>query len=131
MSKFNVNLNHENQLVTITVAGEVFQKDGEEIITIARTTAAQHGYNLLYDMRQAKTSFQFVGWFELPRKLDVFKHLETRRVKAAILIRPDDNAAEGYKFYETVTGNVGISLRIFHNEDEAVKWLTGKSPADK
>ena len=130
-SSYEVLLDHENFLVKITAFGELYQKDGEEIITVARTTAAEYGYNVFYDIRQATTTVAFASWFHLPRKLEVFKDMKTRRVKAAILASKQDKAVGDYKFYETVTQNIGIQLRVFFNEDEALTWLKGKVAVEK
>ncbi len=127
MSSFEVYLDHETKLVKINAFGEFFQEDGEKIITAARTTATEYGYNIFYDFRQATTTVNLASWFNLPRDLEVFKKTETRRAKAVVLVAKTDKAVEGYKFFETVTENVGINFRVFFNEVEAIEWVTGKS----
>lgn len=126
LSSFEVFVDHELRLVRITAIGELFQADGEKIISTARSTAAEHGYVVLYDIRQSTATVPFSSWFHMPRNLSVFQNFQTKRVKAAVLASPDDKAVEGYKFYEIVTENLGISLRIFFDEDEAIKWLQTK-----
>lgn len=128
MSSFDVCLDHENRLVKVTAFGEIYLKNGEEIITAARTTAAEHRYNIIYDFRKTQTIVSYADLYNLARRLEVYSIPETRRVKAAIIISPDDKAVEDYKFYEIVTDNVGIQLRIFFDETEAEKWATGKLP---
>lgn len=127
MDSFDLVLDDERHLVKITAAGEIYQEDGEKLITVARTTAAQHGYDLLYDIRKATAKIPFVSYFNLPRELQVYKDIKTRRVKAAVLISEKDKALKDYKFYETVTDNVGIKLRFFFDETEALEWLAGAS----
>ncbi len=129
MDSFDVSIDHARNLVRVTTIGELFQADGEKIITIARTTAAELGYNALYDVRQSVTNIPIVEWFQLPRSLEVFKETKTRRIKAAVLISPND-AIDIYKFYETVMYNLRLKLRVFFNEDEALEWLTNNSSAD-
>jgi hypothetical protein len=126
MNSYDITLDPENQIVKIKAYGELFQKDGEEIITAARLKAAEHKYNVLYDMREATTTVNFASWFELPRKLDVFKNAATRSVKAAVLASNTDKAVDDYKFYEIVTDNIGIKIRVFFDEAEAVSWLAKK-----
>ena len=123
MPFFEVFVDHQLKLVKITVTGEMFEADGKEIITVARTTAAEHGYNALYDISKATTTVPFASWFQLPRNLPVFQNLETRHIRAAVVASPHDKAVEDYKFFETVTHNMGIQLRVFFDEDEAIKWL--------
>jgi len=110
----------------VTATGELFKADGEQIITLARTAAAEHGFCVLYDVRQSRTKVPIVEWFQLPRNLEVFMDTKKRRVKAAVLISPDD-AVDKYSFYETVTTNLGIKLKIFFDEDDAIEWLCKKS----
>ena len=123
MSSFDLLVDNKLKLIRITVIGEIFQAEGEKIITMARSTAVEHGFFVLYDIRQATTTVPFASWFHMPRNLPVFQNLQTKLVKAAVLASPQDKAVEGYKFYETVTANMGLSLRVFFNEEKAIKWL--------
>lgn len=127
MSNFEVSVDHELKLVKIIVTGEIFQEDGEKIITVARQTAAEHSYSLFYDIRQATTTVPFAQWFNLPRNLPVFQNPQIRKLAAAILVSPNDKAVEDYKFYEVVTNNLGIKLKIFFDENEAFEWLKANS----
>lgn len=131
MNCFDVHIDQENHLVKITASGELALKDGEKIITTARTTAAEHRFNLLYDIRQATTNVSYADWYNLARQLDVYNRPETRRIKAAVLISQDDKSLDSYKFYEIVTENVGLQLRFFTNEEEACKWVNGTLRADR
>ncbi len=123
MNSFDIFVDHNLKLVKITATGELFQADGEKIISLARETAAEHSYHVLYDIRQATTTVSFSSWFHLPRELEVFQKLPTRKVKAAVLVSAGDKAVEDYKFYENVMENLGIPLRVFFSETEALEWL--------
>src|SRR6476661_7341741 len=112
MDSFYIKTDHEQGLVIVIATGELSQTEGEKIITLARTTASEYGYAVLYDMRKSRTNIPVVEWFQLPRNLEVFKDEKMRGVKAAVLISPDDEV-DKYRFYETVTDNLGIRLRIF------------------
>lgn len=127
MHSFKIFVDHELKLVKITAIGEIFQADGEKIITLARTTAAEHRYEVLYDIRQATMTITFARWFHMPRELPVYQNAKTRRVKAAVLVSPEDKAVEDYKFYEIVTGNLGINFKIFFDEAKAFRWLRTNS----
>lgn len=123
MNSFDIILDHEMKLVKVTIAGELFQSDGEKVITAARETAAKYKYHILYDMRQATTTVQFASWYKLPRELEVFKIPEARQTKAAVVVSKTDKALNEYRFYETVTDNLGFKLRIFFEEEDAIRWL--------
>ena len=128
MSSFDISLDREKRLVRVKVFGELHLKFGEELITTARTTAAEHRYNILYDLRETQTIVSYADLYNLARRLDVYSNPATRRIKAAIILSPEDKAVEDYKFYELVTDNVGLQLRIFFDEDEAGEWVCGKLP---
>ena len=125
MESLNISIDHERDLIRVTAVGELIKSDGEKIITLARTVAAEHGFDVLYDVRQTRTKIPVVEWFQLPRNLEVFKDEKKFRVKAAVLISPEDDV-EKYRFYETVTTNLGINLKIFFEEEEAIEWLCKK-----
>lgn len=123
MPKFDIFTDDRLRLVKVVAQGELFQGDGEAIISAARTKAMENKYDILYDIRQATTTVLFSSWFELPRKLEVFQEEESWNVKAAILASPDDKAVDEYRYYETIIAELGFKLRVFFNEDEALKWL--------
>jgi hypothetical protein len=123
MSHFEVYLDSERRLVRVVASGELFQKDGEKIISIAREKAAENGFDILYDIRAATTTVAFASWYKLPRELEVFKNPRARQAKTAVIVSRTDKALKDYKFYEIVTENVGIKLRVFFEENEALAWL--------
>ena len=123
MDSFEISLDHKKNIVRIKVIGEMNQAEGEKVITAARKTAGQNGYDILYDLRLATTNVAFANWFHLPRKLDVFNDTNARLIKAAIIASKQDKAIDDYKFYEVVTDNLGFKIRLFFDEVEAVSWL--------
>ncbi len=129
MDTFVVDLDHDRGFVRATATGDVLQRDGERIITTARTTAAEYGYSVLYDMQHATPRVPLSNWFHLPRELAVLKDSKTRYIKAAIVISADAPVA-AYEFYELVAQNLGLSVRIFFSEGEAVAWLAGEHLSD-
>lgn len=127
MASFDVILDDDCRLVKIIANGIFLQADGEAAITKARLLAAERNYNVFYDMRNATTKVAFSDWYTMPRNLEVFKGNTTRQVKAAILTSIDDPALDDYRFYETVTANLGFRLRVFLEEAEAIEWTTTKT----
>jgi hypothetical protein len=120
--EYAITLDTEKEIVTVIARGKLDKNLGEEIITNARTEANKHRYQILYDVTQAKVEVSFIDWFFLPRTLPVLQNSEIRIIKAAVLIPPGDQEGS-YRFYETVTHNIGMNLRIFFKKKEAIKWL--------
>ncbi len=124
MSKgeYTIALDTENGIVHVVARGEFDRELGEELITRARTTAAEHQYHIFCDARQAEVKVALADWFFLPRTLAIFKNIKIRIIKTPVLISPGKHEKE-YNFYETVTHNLGMNLRIFLKEKEAVEWI--------
>ncbi len=98
---------------------------GEEIITNARKTAVINKYQILYDVTKANVDVSIPDWFFLPRTLPVLQDPKLRIIRAAVLI-PHGNQERDYSFYENVTHNVGMDLKIFFEEEDALIWLKGE-----
>jgi hypothetical protein len=120
--EYAITLDTEKEIITVVARGKLDKKLGEEIISNARKAASEHRYQILYDVTQAKVDVSLIDWFFLPRTLPVLQNSETRIIKAAVLIPPGDQES-AYRFYETVTHNIGMNLRIFFKKEEAIKWL--------
>lgn len=127
MVSYTIEIDDELQLIYTVVTGTISREIGEKIITESRIAAAENGYDILYDMRVSKTEVNIASWFQLPRTLDVFKHANARLVRAAIVISKEDDSVEQYKFFETVSRNLGFSIKICFDEEEALRWLDRKN----
>jgi hypothetical protein len=120
--KYTITPDNKNGIVRVVARGELDKKLGEEVITKARMTAAELQYNILCDVRHAQVKVYFTDWFFLPRTLPIYTDNKIRLIKVALLISSGNQESE-YRFYETVTHNAGMNLRIFLKEKEAVEWL--------
>jgi len=118
--QYEIVRDEEQCIIRLNVYGELAKDVGENVITQARTKAAENQYNILCDVRKAKIKAAFIDWFYLPRKLEIYS--KTRAVKTAILVTPG-HQEEGYSFFETVAHNVGIKIKIFIKEADALVWL--------
>jgi hypothetical protein len=125
MGEYKITLDHSNAIVRVVATGNFDKYLGDKMITKTRIAASENGYNIFCDATKAKVNVSVIDWFNLPRTLPVLQDQNIRRIKSAILI-PSGKQAENYKFYETVTYNVGMNLRVFLDEEEAINWLTSK-----
>ena len=123
MNKFNTSLDETQKIVRATANGVMMKSDIEQMITDVRKAAAEHGFNVLYDLRNATTKVPFAEWYYIPRNLPIFKEPNAKEIKGVMLISAGDKAVKGYQFYETVADNLGFSIRTFFDETEALNWL--------
>jgi len=122
LGEYKITVDHSIKVVCVVASGNFEKKLGDEMITKTRITASEHGYNILCDATKAKVNVSVIEWFLLPRTLPVLQNQKIRSIKAAVLI-PSDEQKENFKFYETVTYNVGMNLRVFFKEEDAINWL--------
>lgn len=126
MAEYSITTDDERRLILVDVSGKIVKSEGEKIITDARTLAGERSYDVVYDMRGSYYSaVQISDWFRMPRKLDVYKSANSRMVKAAIVVSEDDKSLDQYRFFETVSKNLGFAFRIFFSLDDAFFWLSG------
>ena len=112
----------ERRILRVVVQGRITKAQGEAIITEARTTAAELKYRILCDARDAIADVKLVDWFFLPRTLGVLRDPKTRGIRTAVIV-PNNALKKAYDFYETVTSNLDMRLKMFLTEDEALAWL--------
>ena len=70
------------------------------------------------DMKGGHTLFDLFGLIEELGKADIL-----RSIKEAILISVNSETVANIEFWETACGNRGFNVRIFDNQEEALKWL--------
>ncbi len=121
MAEHELSLDDERKLVRATVHGELSKSQGLKLVAEARTLAVKVGYGILWDVTHANLQVRLADFYFLPRELDELQKSPTRNVKVALLVSPE--AFEEYRFYEDVADNVGLIVKVFRDEDEAVTWM--------
>jgi sulfur relay (sulfurtransferase) DsrF/TusC family protein len=124
--QYTITLNHEQGLIYLVAQGEFNFETAGELITDARQQAAEHQYSIFCDARESTAKVNLADWYYLPRRLFVYRDLKTRRVKTAILVR-EGRQENAYRFFETVANNLGLRIKVFLREEEALEWLGGRS----
>jgi hypothetical protein len=120
--KYTTTLDHERGVVHVVAQGEFNRDLGDELITNTLKKAAEYKYSILCDVRQSKTRVAFSDWFLLPRRLAAYRNVKTRYIKTAIVVTKGKQQ-KVYKFFEAVSRNLGMNIRIFLREEEALAWL--------
>ena len=120
--QYRITLDHERDLVRVRAQGEFDINLGMELITDARENAAEHQYHIVCDVRESRAKVHLADWFFLPRRLAVYRNMKTRGIKAAIVVNPGKQE-NVYRFFETVASNMGLWIKIFLHEEDALEWL--------
>jgi hypothetical protein len=119
---YTISLDHERRLVHVIAQGEFNRDSGDELITKTLEKAAEYQYSILCDVRQLKAKVGLAEWYFLPRRLPAYRNAKTRNIKTAIVV-PTGKLEKVYKFFETVTRSLGMNIRIFLREEDALEWL--------
>ena len=115
-------VDHERKLIWISYDGMLTLDVAAELLRAARTKAAEVGYPIVYDLRQARLMASLVGLSEYPTQFIAPAAQATGYLPAVHLIAPDDNP-DYWRFYERQAQAAGLKLKLFHQEDEAIAWL--------
>ena len=120
--QYTITLDHEQRIVHVVAQGEFDVKSGGELITNARKNAAENQYNIFCDVRQSKASVTLADWFFLPRRLGVYQNIKMHRIRTAIVVTAGKQE-NVYRFFETVVSNIGLNIKIFLRDEDALQWL--------
>ena len=128
--QYTIKLDQERGLVRVHAQGEFDLKSGNELITTARKKAAEHQYHILCDVRESRAVVSLGDWYFLPRRLAAYKNEKTRTVRTAIVVAAG-RQERVYRFFENVTSNLGLKIRIFLHEEDALEWLGNFKEAEQ
>jgi hypothetical protein len=107
--------------------GKLTLSEAKEIITeITKIAVEKDCYLCLSDYRQATVEMSITEIFDLPRILAdivISFGLYAGKFRRALVI---EQGLTDFRFFETVTINFGQHIRLFHDIDEAKKWLFEK-----
>lgn|GEM_PF-7063191 len=112
------------ELIRISIRGKIDDSSAHSIATEAIDLADQHKCTkFFYDLREAELNMTIIELYLLPRDFEV----STEHKVAALITHTDTE--EKWLFLETVERNLGITMQVFLDENEAITWLTTESKA--
>ena len=108
-------------VVLATMRGD-FDVAGCLLVAVeSRTAAAQHGCNVVYDLRQANLTLSVSEIYEWPRRIEATGVGTPDRI--ALL---SNGHTPSVTFVETAARNAGHHVRLFTDRAAALDWATGK-----
>jgi len=119
--EFEIRSDAESRIVTCTATGELDLTDAARMTRAARKRSHELGYGLLYDVRAVSVAASLVDAYDFPRRTDELYDTPAHRLgRAAILFEKDEAF---WDFFETTVRNVGLTVNIFKDREEALRWL--------
>jgi hypothetical protein len=113
----------EAGVVEMVFAGDAGAEEVDAAVGEAGAVGAENLTNrFLVDVRQQMPGGKA---FDILALGEFLASLPTGLIeREAILLPEDQAAAEEMQFFETVCRNRGLDVRVFHERDDALGWLT-------
>jgi hypothetical protein len=119
---YSVKVDAEKRVVRVDVSGAFDAAEAPRMTTDARRAAAESGFHILYDIREARAGkLENADIFWLPRNVPALKDPKAARVRVATVYVECQRPI--VEFWENAFRNVGLSARGFEDEDAAIEWL--------
>ena len=123
---YTIKIDTVRKVVRVLVSGIFDAEEAPRMTTEARRAASDSGLNILYDLRSAsscKLENSDIFWW--PRTIPALKTPGATRVRVATVYAAAQKPA--VDFWETAFRNVGLAVRAFEDEDDALGWLGGQT----
>lgn len=122
MDKVEIRIDDDLHIVRVTCQGKINWSNAPDISRKPRELAAEKGYAVLFDLRDAAIDAGTMEIFRYAREIQAKKFENLRYIRSALLIASGSSEAD-WSFYETAAKNAGINVRLFvDNEEEALEW---------
>ncbi len=124
---FSIKYNADADLCELVVTGVYDEALTKETRSAALKIILEHDcYRILIDCREATLDSSLISLFYAPEEIK--EKLSTEgipayKIKRAFVIR---ESVQNFSFYETVSVNRGLQVKIFFDMDEAINWLNSK-----
>lgn len=117
MPEYQISSSVNDDILEITVTGEVTKSSMDQLAVEAAVIIIEHGLrNVLVDIRALKGRLGIMDTYSFVRK-----PVERPKMKGALVDLPENK--DYLKFLETTARNAGLSLKCFIDIDAARAWL--------
>lgn len=113
----NLRIDRERGIILVESRGAVSVADIRASIEAVETIFTEEGLDkTLVDARTQDQPPSITELYEIASNLP-------RGIRIALLTSSGTPAEDGLRFLETVAKNTGLEVRVFLDEDEALRWL--------
>ena len=112
-----VQVNKDQKFILVQSYGVVTREDIAESIASVREIFDNEGIN--------KVLVDTTGQEKMPNTIDTYELFAEfpRAFRLALLIQQSQVTARDIAFVETVGFNRGVQMKIFHDKEQALRWL--------
>ena len=110
-------IDEERGIVIVDSSGTISLQQIRETMTAVLAICAEKGFKkTLVDARKQEELPSITELYEIASNIP-------REIKVALLGIGGGPSEDGLRFLETVAKNTGLEVRVFFEEDEALRWL--------
>ena len=125
MKSYSVSYTPKTHCVEITFRGVLDMSTVEKSRSeVAKLVKQHHCFSVLADLRECTSSLSTFDIFEQPQRTSeklAAEGFQTYQFKRALVV---EHEVKNASFFETVAINRGHNVRLFHDLEEARRWLS-------
>jgi hypothetical protein len=119
---WSIAVSEGESVVHAVVSGEITMGAVRRTMSEGMEMAVKHGASkFLADLRAVRSRVSTVQIYLLPKLIEALG--VGRDSRLALVISKDFKQEEDCRFYQTVSGNQGFVVGLFHESDKARQWL--------
>jgi hypothetical protein len=121
--KNEIYFDDERKTICCSLEGEL---DIEKSIILSknlRKKASGLGFNVFYDARKLYLNYKTLP-DDFTTKLSTLLEIPSQRIVRVAILYEMGKYDEYWRFYEVVALNRGLTVKIFTNKEELIKWLS-------
>jgi hypothetical protein len=131
--KNEIYFDDERKTICCSLEGEL---DIEKSIILSkdlRKKASELGFNVFYDARKLYVNYKTLPedfttkLSTLIEKLSTLLEITSQRIVRVAILYEMGKYDDYWRFYEVVALNRGLTVKIFTNKEELIKWLSNLS----
>jgi hypothetical protein len=112
----------EQHTIVIKTGGDIaYQELPQQFSEAVRLAREKETDRYLFDDTELHINVSTVDIYELPKMILAAGISRTSRI--AVVVSPEENRLDNYRFLETVCVNQGLHVKVFLSHDEAYQWL--------
>lgn len=128
--KNEIYFDYDRKIICCSLEGEL---DIDKSIVLSkdlRKKASELGFNVFYDARKLYINYKTLPddfttkLSTLIEKLSTLLEIPNQRIVRVAFFYEMGKYEEYWRFYEAVAFNRGLTVKIFTNKEEAIKWLS-------
>ena len=119
--EYNFTINTDTKIITVQTTGELIKNEVAKMDKRIRTKAKEFNCSILFDFRKSKNQITMADaffWFT-----ELYEDNEKSLISIPTVHLSSAEDEQFFRFFETTTNNNGIPIKMFLEDEPAMRWL--------